>query len=286
MILKEFRIPMPLTVAEYQVAQLYGVLETSRKNTNGDTGVEILTNEPYAKINDANREERGQYTFKQYHLGSQMPRLVKALLPTSMTTMEEKAWNAYPRCRTEYSNPFFGERFSISVETIHLDDNGSTENAHNLSEKELAVRKVQYLNIAADKSNSPVQEYHPDRFRSEKTGRGPLSNETANPWYTNKQQSTPIMCCYKLIRAKFEVFGLQGRVEGMIDAKQFEMLLDFHKQVFCTIDQWHDLTIEDIRVMEAEVKAELQQRLQTLMGIPRAPGSSSNTSLTTTTTMN
>lgn len=281
---------MPLTVAEYQVAQLYCVVEASRKNTNGDTGVEILVNEPYVKVSDVHphREERGQYTYKQYHLGSQMPRLVKALLPTSMTTMEEKAWNAYPRCRTEYSNPFLGERFSIIVDTIHLDDNGDTENAHNLTANELAIRKVQYLNIAVDKSNNAVQEYHPERFRSEKTGRGPLPNGNGNPWYKSKQLSTPVMCCYKSTRVKFEVFGLQGRVEGMIDAKQFEVLLDFHKQVFCTIDQWHGLTMHDIRVMEAEVKAELQQRLQTLMGIPRAPSNTSNTSLTTTTatTMN
>jgi hypothetical protein len=140
---------------------------------------------------------------------------------------------------------------------------------------------VQYINIAADKSNSPVQEYHPEKFHSEKTGRGPLPNENGNPWYKSEQPSTPIMCCYKFVRVKFEVFGLQGRVEGMIDAKQFDVLLDFHKQVFCTIDQWHGLNMNDIRTMETEVKAELQQRLQTLMGIPRAP---SSTSLTTTTT--
>ena len=49
---------------QYQVGQLFSVIETSRENTTGDTGVEIVTNEPFD-----NERGSGQYTHKIYHMG-------------------------------------------------------------------------------------------------------------------------------------------------------------------------------------------------------------------------
>ena len=60
----EYRVPLPLEVTEYQVAQLYTVAEMSKKETHGDAGVEILINQPYE-----HGDQKGQYTKKIYHLG-------------------------------------------------------------------------------------------------------------------------------------------------------------------------------------------------------------------------
>lgn len=38
---------MPLTVEEYQVAQLYSVAEASKNETGGGEGIEVLKNEPF-----------------------------------------------------------------------------------------------------------------------------------------------------------------------------------------------------------------------------------------------
>lgn len=89
---------MPLTVEEYQVGQLYTLVKASREETQGDTAIEILANEPFE-----NERGKGQYTHKVIHLGSKVPRIVAALLPASALVMDEKSWNAYPYCRTEYS---------------------------------------------------------------------------------------------------------------------------------------------------------------------------------------
>jgi len=40
MIIKEFRVTLPMTVEEYQVAQLYSVAEASKNETGGGEGVE------------------------------------------------------------------------------------------------------------------------------------------------------------------------------------------------------------------------------------------------------
>lgn len=122
--LVEFRLVLPFTVDEYQVGQLYTVAIGAKEKSDGDSQVEIVANEPYD-----NECGRGQYTEKIFRFGSKLPRLADALLPESAKMTVEKAWNAYPICHTEYSIPFLGERFFVSLDSIHVEgDRGQTEN--------------------------------------------------------------------------------------------------------------------------------------------------------------
>lgn len=151
---------------------------------------------------------------------SKVPGIVAALLPASSLLLVEKAWNAFPHCRTgnpnksqlkylEFHNPFLRDRFNIVVESKHIDDGGVTENAFGLTEDELLRRKIIWIDIAGDQVNDNPSYYEPSTFLSEKTGRGQLQGN----WWTTQ---TPIMCCYKLVTVKFQVFGLQTRVEDII----------------------------------------------------------------------
>ena len=103
MLIKEYRIPLPLTVEEYRIAQLYMIAKKSREESKGtESGVEILVNEPY---NDGPGGS-GQFTHKIYHVGSHLPGWFKSLLPKSALTVEEEAWNAYPYTKTRFKCPF------------------------------------------------------------------------------------------------------------------------------------------------------------------------------------
>ncbi|GCC18070.1 hypothetical protein chiPu_0021622 [Chiloscyllium punctatum] len=84
-----------LMVGKYQVGQLYSVAEASKNETGGGEGVEVLQNEPYEKDG-----EKGQYTHKIYHLQRKVPKFVQMLAPEGALNVHEKAWNAYPYCRT------------------------------------------------------------------------------------------------------------------------------------------------------------------------------------------
>lgn len=44
----EFRIPLPITVSDFQVAQLAMVITAQEKVTGGGEGIVVLKNEPYA----------------------------------------------------------------------------------------------------------------------------------------------------------------------------------------------------------------------------------------------
>lgn len=79
------------------MGHLYTVVHASREESDGSVAVEIIVNEPYE---DKVHNTTGQYTHKIYHIGGRCPALIKALAPDSAMILEEKAWNAYPYCKT------------------------------------------------------------------------------------------------------------------------------------------------------------------------------------------
>ena len=73
MLIKEYRITLPMTVEEYQMAQLYSVAEASKNETGGGEGVEVIKNEPYDDHPLLNGKfTKGQYTYKIYRLESKV----------------------------------------------------------------------------------------------------------------------------------------------------------------------------------------------------------------------
>ncbi|GFR25230.1 phosphatidylinositol transfer protein beta isoform [Trichonephila clavata] len=101
MLIKEFRVVLPITVEEYQVGQLYSVAEVSKNETGGGEGVEVRKNEPFENYPLlGGKFSKGQYTYKIYHLASRVPAYIRLLAPKGSLEVHEEAWNAYPYCRT------------------------------------------------------------------------------------------------------------------------------------------------------------------------------------------
>lgn len=184
MLITEFRIILPMTVEEYQVAQLYATAKVSKQNTGGGEGVEILANEPFEKAMSQaflNRYNVGQYTKKIYHLGSRVPSWVRLIFADSSLSMVEEAWNAYPYCKTVLTNPYMKDNMLIDISTLHVPDRGESENVHHLTGDDLKKRKIVYINIADRVNASDYKpEDDPEKFKSKKTGRGPLLS--TEPW--------------------------------------------------------------------------------------------------------
>ncbi|CAB1341264.1 unnamed protein product, partial [Coregonus sp. 'balchen'] len=62
----------------------------------------------------------------------------------------------------------------------------------------------------------------------------------------------PYMTAYKLVTVHFRWWGLQGRVENFIHKQEKRLFTNFHRQLFCWLDRWVNLTMDDIRRMEEE----------------------------------
>ncbi|KAG7164156.1 Phosphatidylinositol transfer protein alpha isoform-like 2, partial [Homarus americanus] len=140
-----------------------------------------------------------------YHsqLTSKVPSFIRLLAPEGSLEIHEEAWNAYPYCRTIISNPgYMKEGFYITIETLHAPDDGELENnpgymkknfvicietlhaaeastldnAHRLTGEKLKIRDVVTIDIANDpvKTSDYKPSEDPTKFKSQKTGRGPL----------------------------------------------------------------------------------------------------------------
>ncbi|GBM43212.1 Membrane-associated phosphatidylinositol transfer protein 1 [Araneus ventricosus] len=258
MLIKEYRIPLPLTVEEYRIAQLYMIAKKSRQESKGaGSGVEILVNEPYTDGPGGS----GQYTHKVYHIGSHLPSWFKALLPKSALTAEEEAWNAYPYTKTRYTSPFV-EKFFIEIETKYIDDAGTQDNVFNLSGSEVRNRTVDLIDVVKDQlyGSDYCQEEDPKLFTSSKSNRGPLKDDWLDEFRSGSGK--PIMCAYKVCRVEFRYWGMQTKIEKFIhDVALRKTMLRAHRQAWAWQDEWHGLTMEDIRRLERETQEELAKKM-------------------------
>ncbi|XP_041038138.1 membrane-associated phosphatidylinositol transfer protein 1-like [Carcharodon carcharias] len=259
MLIKEYRIALPMSLQEYQVAQLYMIQKKSREESSGEgSGVEILANRPYSDGPGG----CGQFTHKVYHVGSHIPAWFRALLPKAALQVEEESWNAYPYTRTRYTCPFV-EKFFIDIETYYKPDCGEQPNVFNLVQAEKRQRIVDVIDIVRDPISQA--EYKPQEdprlYQSLKTARGPLPEN----WIEDRrgQNGTAVvMCAYKLCKVEFRYWGMQSKIEQFIhDVGLRRVMLRAHRQAWCWQDEWCDLTMEDIRRLEEETARMLAQRM-------------------------
>jgi len=156
---------------------------------------------------------------------------------------------------TIYSCPFLGERFSITVETRYEPDGGTQSNIFNLPENEHSTTEVDIVDIAYDPLDPSKYkpEEDPTLYESQKTGRGKLKKD----W---RETEKPIMCCYKLCKVEFRFWGLQSKTEAFIHkAALRDVFLLGHRQVFCWLDEWFGLSMEDVRKIELETQMQLDE---------------------------
>ncbi|XP_032992172.1 membrane-associated phosphatidylinositol transfer protein 2 isoform X8 [Lacerta agilis] len=259
MLIKEYRIPLPMSVDEYRIAQLYMIQKKSREETCGEgSGVEILENRPYTDGPGGN----GQYTHKVYHIGMHIPSWFRSILPKAALRVEEESWNAYPYTRTRYTCPFV-EKFSIDIETYYISDSGEQANVFNLSPAEKRQTVLDPIDIVKDPI--PPHEYKseedPKLYKSVKTTRGPLSEDWIKE-HKNNPGRYPMMCAYKLCKVEFRYWGMQSKIERFIhDVGLRKVMVRAHRQAWCWQDEWYGLTIEDIRQLEKEAQLMLAQKM-------------------------
>uniref|UniRef100_A0A8C5U9M8 Phosphatidylinositol transfer protein N-terminal domain-containing protein n=1 Tax=Malurus cyaneus samueli TaxID=2593467 RepID=A0A8C5U9M8_9PASS len=217
-------------------------------------GVEVVKNEPH----EDPVHGPGQFTEKRVHLSSKLPSWARAVTPR-IFYITEKAWNYYPYTITGEPRQgcSFLPKFSIYIETKYEDNCGDSENVSIFhSDKILGDHEVSFLDIAFDEI--PERYYRsledPRFFSSAKTGRGPLREG----W---RQHTKPIMCSYKLVSVKFEVWGLQTRVEQFVHKVIRDILLIGHRQAFAWVDEWCDMSLEEVRAFETQMQVATNQKL-------------------------
>eukprot|EP00073_Rattus_norvegicus_P050922 XP_017453306.1 PREDICTED: cytoplasmic phosphatidylinositol transfer protein 1 isoform X1 [Rattus norvegicus] len=216
MLLKEYRICMPLTVDEYKIGQLYMISKHSHEQSDRGEGVEVVQNEPFEDPHHGN----GQFTEKRVYLNSKLPSWARAVVP-KIFYVTEKAWNYYPYTITEYTCSFL-PKFSIHIETKYEDNKGSNDSIFDSEAKDLE-REVCFIDIACDEI--------PERYykESEVSSHNPLNPEllSVTPWYY--YFNLLLLLLTQVVR---------------------DILLIGHRQAFAWVDEWYDMTMDEVREFE------------------------------------
>ncbi|XP_062847825.1 cytoplasmic phosphatidylinositol transfer protein 1b [Trichomycterus rosablanca] len=249
MLMKEYRICMPLTVEEYRIGQLYMITKHSHEQSEGGDGVEVVRNE----LDTHPKYGPGQVTEKRIYLTSKLPSWMKKFVPM-IFYVTEKAWNFYPYTITEYSCSFV-PKLQVKIETHFANDNGSNDNV--FEDKPTPKESVCFLDILTDPI--PDKHYKKDEdlssWVSNSTGRGPL----VDGWRNNTK---PVMCSYKRVQCSFEVYGFQGRTEEFIHKNIRDILLVGHRQAVAWTDEWHGMNLEEVREFERHLQQETNEKMK------------------------
>uniref|UniRef100_A0A671XGJ5 Phosphatidylinositol transfer protein N-terminal domain-containing protein n=1 Tax=Sparus aurata TaxID=8175 RepID=A0A671XGJ5_SPAAU len=225
----------------------------SHEQSERGEGVEVVQNEPYEDPEHGS----GQFTEKRIYLNNKLPSWARAVVP-KIFYVTEKAWNYYPYTIT--GNCSFLPKFSIHIESKYEDNKGSNDNVS-------IPRGVMWVHLTGRRGNLNMALHHSAcflsiarlstslfpsysshfkdlrYFKSKKTNRGLLQEG----WIDTQD---PIMCSYKLVTVKFEVWGLQTRVEQFVHKVIRDVLLLGHRQAFAWVDEWIDMTMEEVREYE------------------------------------
>uniref|UniRef100_A0A5B7BFM4 Putative phosphatidylinositol transfer protein 1-like isoform X1 n=1 Tax=Davidia involucrata TaxID=16924 RepID=A0A5B7BFM4_DAVIN len=250
--IKEFRIVMPLSLDEYQIAQMYMVMKMQQQSTTSTEGVEVLENRPFQD----DVFGMGQYTSKVYRLQSKVPAWLTTFARADALIMQEDAWNAYPRCKTVVKCPYFS-KFVLTIETIHKADNGQSVNVHGLSKEQLATRQVEIIDIsstAKDYWSYVVGSSNIDlsKFKSARTGRGPL----LEGW---QDRCNPVMTAYKLVTVDAPYWGFGSRLEQALLMGEKALFLESHRNCFAWIDEWFGMKSESLHELEQQSDSSLNK---------------------------
>ncbi|ONK62431.1 uncharacterized protein A4U43_C07F3790 [Asparagus officinalis] len=260
--IKEFRIAMPLSMEEYEIALMYTVIKMEQQNTSSKEGVEILQSAPF----EDEVLGQGYYTSKVYHLQSKIPTWLKTFAPANALSVQEESWSAYPKSKTVIKCPYF-DRCCLTIETVNKADNGCSDNVFSLSDELLAARSVEVIDItsvAKDYWSKMIGTLRVDlsKFQSQRTSRGPLSKG----W---KDTCHPVMTTYKLVTMDAPIWGFGSRLEETMIEGERALLLELHRRCFAWIDEWYGMTIKQVSEMERENDLLLKKRLHRSSSITR-----------------
>uniref|UniRef100_A0A8C9Y689 Phosphatidylinositol transfer protein cytoplasmic 1 n=1 Tax=Sander lucioperca TaxID=283035 RepID=A0A8C9Y689_SANLU len=211
-------------------------IKHSHEQSDRGEGVEVVQNEPY----EDPAHGQGQFTEKRVYLNSKLPTWARAVVP--------KIFYVTEKCS-------FLPKFSIHIETKYEDNKGCNDNIFDTELKE-QEREVCFVDIAYDEIPERYYKESEDLryFKSDKTSRGILQEG----W---RDTQDPIMCSYKLVTVKFEVWGLQTRVEQFVHKVVRDVLLLGHRQAFAWVDEWIDMTMDEVREFERTIQEATNQKI-------------------------
>ncbi|OHT03970.1 Phosphatidylinositol transfer protein 1 [Tritrichomonas foetus] len=247
----EWRIIYPFEYAKYVHAQDYMIARRQREESGGGEGIELITREPYTE-----GDETGIYAHKVYHYRSRIPGFIRWLVPNSLTEFHEEGWAAFPHEKLRYSVPALQNRTSIFIDCYsypYSRDDGFPENPCHLTEEELAIREIRYMDIVTMPPVPTREDWQLSEFKCESAGidlipkpTRPFDPTKVPEWVENYKGK--MMVNVKCIKCKINIFGFQKRIENMITSTTVPgIILESSRAITGWAEEWGKMSPEELQ---------------------------------------
>jgi len=253
MVKQIYKIPMPLSMEEYNLAQHYVTMV--EKIAPSDPDSELIEMEEYDENSEHAKETDGKaglYVHRRFHMEKKMPGVITMMAPKGSMETDIYSYVSFPMSKSVVKVPYMKEKFKIEIKSIQKADMGESENVFSLSPEDQKAIKSSFIDITTkpeEKKNLLPAEY------KHSSGRAPLSKT----WLKDAQDSKEkkFMTSYNLVESTFNVWGLQGKVEKSICASQEKIFHSMHREMFCYMGEhgkmpgWHGKSMDDIKALKA-----------------------------------
>lgn len=266
----EWRIIYPFEYSKFVPAQDYMVARRQDEECGNGEGIELITREHYDEGDD-----HGMFTHKVYHYHSRIPGFIRWAIPNSLTDFHEKAWAAFPHEKMQYVVPALENRTKIFIDCYsypYSKEEGFPENPCHLTEEELAVREIRYMDIVSMDPAPTRDDWKLANFQCPKAGidlipepTRPYDPSVLPEWVENYKGK--MMVNVKCIKCEIKIWGLQTRIENMLTITTVPgILLESARAITGWASGWGKMTDEEIRQYVLQSDQKVNDRIKNESG--------------------
>lgn len=257
----EYRIILPIAFDQCHKASFYAVAKRMTQETNGGDGFEYHDTHDYEEDG-----RKGHYVERTLHFKRQIPAVLRWSIPDRYAHLHEINTNCYPHTKAVFDIEGMGPDMVLITETMYTPITNTTDpipdNTVNLSEEDLRIREIVYIDIL----NGPI--FKPDLdirgFECKEAG---ISQLTAPDSTYDKNQVPkwvreypgPLTLVAKVVKFHFRWRGLQTFVENLVATSVwFRVYSDSHRAMVLYSPEWCRMTDEEMADVENRTRAELE----------------------------
>lgn len=247
----EIRIPMPFSVEKHEIGSRYTTSKMRLLETGANKGVEIVIPPEPRQDPDLGNV---LYEHSILHLSDQIPRTIRMLSPKGSPEVHIKRHTNYPEVRSEYTNHYMKDAFHIRTQETSIAGKEENNNALLLDEEKVSARRVIAIDILNPRISDENKLLTPNL---EKIIPDARQKSLATDWLSTESET---MINYQFSEINFKWFGLQERVESILEKTFVRINSIYYRRMYYWIDEWYNMTISDIEKYEETIKEELDKK--------------------------
>lgn len=251
----EWRIVMPMTVEQYQIAQIYAVAKKTLDDSNDKEGIQRTSFES-CKYNDKD----AIHSTYLYNFANKLPAALRWVIPNNYQTLCEECYDQFPNQQSTFNLKDNNDTLKMTITTRVSEFKNNLENldeddAELYTADELSQRVVRYIDILnwpTSSEDRKLSEFECEKANIEKLPVSGTNVKDALPEWV-KEYKGPMVIARKIIKINIDLFAIAGATEEFISHEFMpNIYADSHQFMVKTAENWCDMDLKGAREYESK----------------------------------